>query len=90
MWLARFDEPIRLSTGKALHTLRDAAEYVNSLPHAETKQSHWQYAMACLLAAAERRGLVTTARSAMMKALANGKASPSERLRAARRYRIVR
>jgi len=91
MWRVRFDEPIRLSTGKAIHTLRDAAQHVIALPQAETEQSHWQNALACLLAAAERRGPVKTARVAMVKALAvSKKAAPSERLRAARSYKIVR
>ena len=89
MWRAHFDEPIRLSTGKAMHTLRDAAEYLNALPRTETQQRHWQNAMACLLAAAERRGPVKIARVAMVKALAIGKAPPSERLRAPRRFRVT-
>jgi hypothetical protein len=90
MWEARFDKPIRLGTGKAMHTLRDAAEHVIALPHIETQQSHWQNALACLLAAAERRGPVKTARIAMVKALASGKTPPSERLRAARSLRIIK
>jgi hypothetical protein len=85
----RFDEPIRLD-GKALHTLRDVAEYVVALPSTETRQSHWQTAMSCLLAAAERKGPVMMARIAVMKALANGKAPPSERLRAAKGFGIVK
>ena len=76
MWEARFDKPIRLSTGKAVHTLRDAAEHVIALPPMETKQGHWQNALACLLAAAERSGPVKIARIAMLKALASGKDTP--------------
>lgn len=90
MWRVRFEEPIRLSTGKAIHTLRDAAEHVIALPQMETRQGHWQNALACLLAA-KRTGRVKTARMAMVKALAvSQKAPPSERLRSARSYKIIR
>ena len=88
-WSMRFDEPIRLDS-KALRTLRDAAEHVIALPPEETKQAQRQTAMSCLLAAAERKGPVTIARIAMLKALANGKALPSERLRAAQTFRIIK
>jgi hypothetical protein len=81
-WSTRFDEPIRLDD-KALHSLRDAGEQVIALPPKETKQAHWQTAMSCLLAAAERKGPVVMARIAMMKALVSGKATPSVRLLAA-------
>src|ERR1035438_6819912 len=43
-WSTRFDEPIRLD-GKALHTLRDAAEHVIALPPKETKQAHWRHVL---------------------------------------------
>jgi hypothetical protein len=88
-WSTRFDEPIRLD-GKALHTLRDAAEHVIALPPKETKQAHWQTAMSCLLAVAERRGPLMLAGIAIVKALAVSKAPPSERLQAARSFRIVK
>jgi hypothetical protein len=91
MWSVRFDEPIRLGTGKAIHTLRDAAEHAIALPQMELQQGHWQNALAALLAAAETRGPVKTARMAVVKALAvRKKAPPSERLRAARSYKICR
>ena len=90
MWEAPFEKPIRLGPGKAIRTLRDAAEHVIALPLTETKQSHWQNVLACLLAAAERRGQVKIARIAMLKALAVGKAPPSERLQAARRLRVIK
>jgi hypothetical protein len=89
-WSLKFDVPIELVKGKALRTLRDAGNYVIALDPRETKQQHWQTAMACLLSAAERSGPVMMARIAMVQALSNRKAPPSERLRAARRYTIIR
>ena len=55
-WTARFDEPIRLGTGKALRTLRDAADHITTLPRQLAELEHWQDAIACLIAAAEGKG----------------------------------
>jgi hypothetical protein len=69
-WNLKFDEPIVLAKGKALRTLREAANHIISLPPLETKQQHRQTAMACLLSAAEKGGgLVTMARIAIVRAL---------------------
>ena len=86
-WSLKFDEPIELGKGKALRTLRDAANHLLTLPWRRTKQEHWQTAMGCLLLAAEKRGPLTMARIAMVNALGNGKGPPSERLRSARMMR---
>ena len=83
-WSLKFDEPILLAKGKSLHTLRDAAHHILALSLRETKREHWQTAMGCLLLAAEERGPLMMARIAMVKALGNGKAPPSERLRSAK------
>ena len=90
-WKAPFAEPIRLANGKILRTLRDAGDHVVSLPPQETKQEHWQAAIACLLSAAEKRGPLMMAHIAMKRALGNGKAPPSVRLRrVAKRLTIIR
>src|SRR5262249_2310949 len=90
-WKAPFDEAIRLANGKALRTLRDAADHVVSLPPRETKQRHWQTAIACLLSAAEKSAPLMMAHIAIKRALGSGKASPSERLRRlAKRPTILR
>ena len=52
-WSLKFDEPIVLANGEALHILRDAGEYVTRLPKKEADLSHWQVAASCLLQAAE-------------------------------------
>jgi hypothetical protein len=68
-WSPKFDEPIELEKGKPLRTLRDAANHIITLPALESTQEHWQTAMACLLSAAEKSGLVMMARIAMVRAL---------------------
>jgi hypothetical protein len=83
-WSLKFDEPIELGKGKALHSLRDAASHILALPPRETKQQHWQTAVGCVLLAAEKRGPLMMARVAMVKALGSGKALPSEHLRSAK------
>jgi hypothetical protein len=90
-WKAHFDEPIRLDSGKMLRTLHDAANHIIALPLPHTKQQHWQTAIASLLAAAEKREALRMARIAMLRALENKAAAPSERLRAAaKRFTVLR
>jgi len=38
----KFDEPIEFGKGKALRTLRDAANHLSAPPWRQTKQEHWQ------------------------------------------------
>ena len=51
-WSARFDEPIPLSNGRELVTLKDAADYITKLPKAEHDREHWLLAVRLLLDAA--------------------------------------
>lgn len=90
-WSFKFDEPIELANGKPLRTLRDAANYVLALPARESRQEHWQTAMAILLSASEKRAPVMMARIAMMQALQAGQpiALPARWKRLAKKYRIV-
>lgn len=83
-WALKFNQPIQLGKGKALHTLRDAGNYILALSPRETKREHWQTAIGCLLLAVEKRGPLMMARIAMVKALGNGKAPPSEHLSSAK------
>ena len=83
-WSLKFDKPIELGRGKALHGLRDAANHILALPPSETKKEHWQTAMGCLLLAAEEDGPLMMARIAMVKALGSGKAPPNGHLRSAK------
>jgi hypothetical protein len=78
-WTARFDEPIGLGTGKTLRTLRDAADHITALPRQVAELEHWQDAVACLIAAAEGKGPIITARIGVLRALSAERAPP-ERL----------
>ena len=75
-WSRRFDEPIKTSDGKTLHTLKDAAEYVLALPKKAQAEPAWQRAARELKNAAELDPAWRWfARSAMMNAL-HGADSP--------------
>jgi len=71
-WSLTFDEPITLAKGKALRTLRDAADYVMALPKKEADLPHWRLAVECLLSAADEAGPVMMAQIAMLQALHAG------------------
>lgn len=67
-WEASFDEPILLPSGKKLTTLREAGDYIASLPAAIHAAPQWQTAMTVLLAAAEG-GPTMVARIGVMQAI---------------------
>jgi hypothetical protein len=67
-WEAAFDEPIPLPSGKTLTTLREAGDYIASLPANIHDQPEWQTAMTVLLAAAEG-GPTMFARIGLMQAI---------------------
>jgi hypothetical protein len=48
-WNQAFSEPVPVPGGKPLVTLRDAAQYVTTLPKAEHDAAEWQVAMEILL-----------------------------------------
>jgi hypothetical protein len=50
-------------------TLRDAGEYIQSLPPRRQKEPAWQTATRILIGAAEGRDFMMHARIAMMKAI---------------------
>ena len=67
-WQRRFEDPIPLSDGRKLVTLRDAADYITSLPEKETDLPDWQVAIEALMLVS-RGGSTMLARIAVMKAL---------------------
>jgi hypothetical protein len=87
-----FYDPIVLPDGRKLLTLRDAAEYITSLPKAEHAAADWQIAMETLLLVAECDGPEMLARIAVMKALNRHgmKTTPASRRKPAQVFRIVR
>ena len=68
-WQRRFDDSIPLPDGRTLLTLRDAADFITSLPKAEQNLEPWQTAIEALIMAAEGRGPVMHSRIGMMRAL---------------------
>ena len=50
-------------------TLRDAGDYITSLPKAEQNLEEWQTAIGCLIGAAEGRDFMMHARIGMLRAL---------------------
>jgi hypothetical protein len=67
-WQRKFEDPIPLPDGRKLVTLRDAADYISSLPEKETDLPDWQVAMQALLLVS-RSGPTMLARIGVMKAL---------------------
>lgn len=91
-WSRRFDAPIALPDGREIATLRQAGEYIAALPAKEQHEQRWRTATECLLAAAERGGIVMLAEIAMRKALGYGRklADPAPRKKRAKAYRVIR
>jgi len=67
-WQREFEDPISLPGGKKLVTLRDAADYITSLPKKESDLPEWQTAIEVLMLVA-RSGPTMMARIGTMKAL---------------------
>lgn len=92
-WARRFFEPIDVPGGRPLATLRDAGEYIASLPAKTAKLDHWQTATAEMLTSAEQGGIIMLAEIAMRRAINHGREPPAKeepRRKAVKRYRIVR
>ena len=69
-WSTAFDDPVRVSSKRALLTLQDAADYIMQLPAEAQHEAHWQTAVETLINAAETGGgWVMFARIAMLRAL---------------------
>jgi len=68
-WDRQFDRPILLLSGRKLRTLREAGDYITSLPETETCRPLWQDAMLILIEVAEGRKPVISAQIAMSRAL---------------------
>jgi hypothetical protein len=68
-WSDHFENAIELPSGGCLETLRDAAEFIQSLPKAEQQRKEWQLATRILIGAAEGRDFLMHAHIAMLRAL---------------------
>ena len=69
-WQRKFEDPISLPGGRKLVTLRDAADYITSLPKKESDLPEWQTAIEVLMLVA-RSGPTMMARIGVMKAARN-------------------
>jgi hypothetical protein len=68
-WSRRFEEPIPLSKGRQLVTLKDAGTYITKLAKAEHTAPEWQAAMEALILVATLGGPTMFARIGIMRAL---------------------
>jgi hypothetical protein len=67
-WSTPFEDPIPLPGGRELFTLKDAADYITSLPKKESDLPDWQVAIEALMLGVAKRPTMM-ARIAVMKAL---------------------
>jgi len=67
-WQRKFEDPIPLHGGRKLVTLREAADYITSLPKKESDLPEWQTAIEVLLLVS-RSGPTMMARIGVMRAL---------------------
>ena len=74
-WQRRFDNPITVD-GRTLRTLRDATDYIASLPEKTPRQPHWQTAVRELMISADRNGIIMLAQTAMLQAIHHGTPLP--------------
>jgi hypothetical protein len=69
VWARPFDDPILLPGGREIVTLRDAGDYITSLPKAEQHLAEWQAAVEALLLVVELNGPTMMARIGLLRAL---------------------
>ena len=74
-WQRKFEDPILLPDGRALHTLGDAADYIATLPKEQSELARWRVAMEALTLVAES-GPTMLARVALQTALNHGVVLP--------------
>lgn len=68
-WDRPFDQPVPLPNGPPARTLRDAANYIKSLPKSEHDRREWRLAVHMLIEAAEDRGPMMFARMGILRAV---------------------
>ena len=90
-WHRTFDDPIPLSGGGDLRTLRDAGNYISKLPEREHDAPAWRAAIEALMLVAEHGDPTMLARIAMVRPAERGEASQHQRRRKiAKKYMVVR
>jgi hypothetical protein len=89
-WHRTFDDPIPLTGGGELRTLRDAGNYIAKLSKREHDTFAWRAAIEALMLVAEHGGDTMLPRIGIMRALYPDGPVPTPRKKWAKRYRIVR
>lgn len=90
-WSRPFEAPIALPSGGALHTLRDAGEFIQGLPKAAQSAPAWLAAAEALLLVVQHNGPVMFAAIAVRQALSTDRPrpAPAPRRRRVKAYRVV-
>lgn len=89
-WEQLFFDPIELPDGRTLRSLRDAGEFIQSLPVAVQDRSEWRTATEALLLVVRWNGDPMFARIGIMRALNIGKPlGPEPRRKPVKRYRVL-
>jgi hypothetical protein len=68
-WDRPFAQPVPLPKGPPAQTLREAADYIRTLPQPERERQEWRLAIQMLIDAAEDRGPMLFARMGIVRAL---------------------
>lgn len=68
-WNRPFAQPVPLPKGPPAQTLRDAADYIKTMPQPERERQEWRLAIQMLIDAAEDRGPTLFARMGILRAL---------------------
>ena len=77
-WQRKFEDPIPLPDGRALITLRDAANYITALPKKEAAAPEWQAAIEALMLVADIGGPTMFARIGLAGSYVWAPAGPIE------------
>ena len=77
-WDRPFDQPIPLPIGPPARTLRDAANYIKTLPKFEHDTPEWRLAVQMLIDAAEDRGPMLFAKMGMLRAIEHDPNAPAD------------
>jgi hypothetical protein len=88
-WDRPFDLPVPLPSGPPARTLRDAANYIRTLPRSEHDKSEWRLVIQMLIDAAEDRGPMMFAKWGIFYAIEQSlmPREPYSRRRKLMRYR---
>jgi hypothetical protein len=89
-WQQFFRDPIELTDGRVLRSLRDAGEFIQMLPKAIQDRPEWQAAVQALLVVVEHDGDTLPVRIGIVRALNASKTSePQTRRKAAKNNKVI-